>query len=89
MGIHIKSIINNIKNQPNIMYSITQETKNLISTNLYEASIVIASIPEELIDEEMKKIIEIILHNTKNNINLLDNLIATQELDSREFHQMD
>jgi len=71
------------------MYSITQETKNLISTNLYEASIVIASIPEELIDEEMKKIIEIILHNTKNNINLLDNLIATQELDSREFHQMD
>jgi len=71
------------------MYSITQETKNLISTNLYEASIVIASIPEELIDEEMKKIIEIILHNTKNNLNLLDNLIATQEFDSSEFHQMD
>ena len=46
-------------------------------------------IPESFFDKKLKKLVENVLHDAKNQINLLDNLIATQEFDSREFHQMD
>jgi hypothetical protein len=71
------------------MYSISQTTKDQLTTTLYEASIIIASIPESLFDEEMKKIVEIVLHDAKNQITLLDNLKEPEINDSSEFHQMD
>jgi hypothetical protein len=37
----------------------------------------------------MKKIVEIVLHDAKNQITLLDNLKEPEINDSSEFHQMD
>jgi uncharacterized protein YaaR (DUF327 family) len=71
------------------MYSISQTTKEQLTTTMYNASVIIALIPESFFDKKLKKLVENVLHDAKNQINLLDNLIATQEFDSREFHQMD
>jgi hypothetical protein len=71
------------------MYSISEQTKNQLSQVLYEASIIISSIPESLFDEEMKKIVDIVLHDAKNQINFLDNLKEPEINDPSEFHIMD
>ena len=71
------------------MYSITQTTKEQLTTTMYNASVIIASIPESLFDEEMKKLVENVLHDAKNQISLLDNLKKLKFNDLSEFYQMD
>ena len=71
------------------MYSISQTTKEQLTTTMYNASVIIASIPESLFDEEMKKLVENVLHDAKNQISLLDNLKKLKFNDSSEFYQMD
>ena len=71
------------------MYSISQTTKEQLTTTMYNASVIIASIPESLFDKEMKKLVENVLHDAKNQINLLDNLKKPEINDSSEFHIMD
>lgn len=71
------------------MYSISQTTKEQLTTTMYNASVIIASIPESLFDKQMKKLVENVLHDAKNQINLLDNLKKPEINDSSEFHQMD
>ena len=71
------------------MYSISQTTKEQLTTTMYNASVIIASIPESLFDKEMKKLVENVLHDAKNQINLLDNLKKLKFNDSSEFYQMD
>ena len=71
------------------MYSISQETKNQLSKNIFEASMIIASIPDEIINKEMREIIDVILYVSKSNISFLDNLKEVEVVDPSEFHQMD
>ena len=71
------------------MYSISQTTKEQLTTTMYNASVIIASIPESLFDKEMKKLVENVLHDAKNQISLLDNLKKLKFNDSSEFYQMD
>jgi hypothetical protein len=71
------------------MYSISQETKNQLSKNIFEASMIIASIPDEIINKEMREIIDVILYVSKSNISFLDNLKEVEVVDPTEFHQMD
>ena len=52
------------------MYSISQTTKEQLTTTMYNASVIIASIPESLFDKQMKKLVENVLHDAKNQINL-------------------
>jgi hypothetical protein len=71
------------------MYSISQETKDQLSKNIFEASMIIASIPDEIINKEMREIIDVILYVSKSNISFLDNLKEVEVVDPTEFHQMD
>jgi hypothetical protein len=71
------------------MYSISQETKDQLSKNIFEASMIIASIPDEIINKEMREIIDVILYVSKSNISFLDNLKEVEVVDPSEFHQMD
>ena len=71
------------------MYSISQTTKEQLTTTMYNASVIIASIPESLFDKEMKKLVENVLHDAKNQISLLDNLKKLKFNDLSEFYQMD
>jgi hypothetical protein len=71
------------------MYSISKETKNQLSRNIFEASMIIASIPDEIINKEMRETIDVILYVSKSNISFLDNLKEVEVVDPSEFHQMD
>ena len=71
------------------MYSISQTTKEQLTTTMYNASVIIALIPESFFDKKLKKLVENVLHDAKNQINLLDNLKKPEINDSSEFHQMD
>ena len=71
------------------MYKISKEKKDQLSKNIFEASMIIASIPDEIINKEMRKIIDVILYVSKNNMSFLDNLKEEEIIDPSEFHQMD
>lgn len=71
------------------MYKISKEKKDQLSKNIFEASMIIASIPDEIINKEMREIIDVILYVSKNNMSFLDNLKEEEIIDPSEFHQMD
>lgn len=71
------------------MYTINETKREELTDCLFQQSMLIASIPEQIIDEQMKEIIQKVLFQSQQNINFLKNLQASKEIDIRDFHQMD
>jgi hypothetical protein len=71
------------------MYLINQTTKDQILDCLFQSNLIIASIPETIINDKMKDLIANALHESQLKINLLHNLKEVEDYDLREFHQMD
>jgi FKBP-type peptidyl-prolyl cis-trans isomerase (trigger factor) len=57
-------------------YLINQKSKDLLNANLLEATILIAAIPDRMLDAEMRSRVEAALQSLQQSSRVLDNLRA-------------
>ncbi len=71
------------------MYTLNPTTKQNIEETLYEAGMLLSSIPNELLTPEMQEKVDIAIYNCSLHWQTLGRLKQIEEIDIREFHQMD
>ena len=71
------------------MYNLNPKTKEKIQETLFEAGLLLSSIPEELLTTEMWEKVQDTIHNCLYDYQFLNTLKEVEEIDIREFHQMD
>lgn len=60
-------------------FKISNTAKETISGTLMDSALIIAAIPEQILDSEMKSQIEIALHNLQLSQQIIDNLHPLQD----------
>jgi hypothetical protein len=74
------------------MYLINETTKKSIQETMFEASLLLASIPNEILTPEMQEKVDRVIWDLTENgaiLNRMQPTETTEETDMREFHTMD
>jgi hypothetical protein len=74
------------------MYNLNETTKKRIQETMFEASLVLASIPNEILTAEMQEKVDRVIWDLTENgafLNRMQPTQPTEETDMREFHIMD
>jgi len=71
------------------MYTLNNNTKKSIQETMFEASLLLASIPNEILTAEMQEKVDRVIWDLTENGAILNRMQPIEEIDMSEFHTMD